>query len=142
MEFAKTDAFLRDWLTRVKLRKSDETIKRYDQVSEEFLTYLGKRASTPLSEISSADIQGYLDSGLAAGKKPKTARNEAKILNVPFAFAHRQGLILANPVASADIPDDSGESKSPFTSAQVSSIILDPAVEKLRRPVLATNDLG
>jgi integrase len=69
------------------------------------------------------DIQSFIDGQMEPGRKGKTARNITKILNVPFALAQRQGLILTNPVAASDIPDDAGESKSPFTQEQVQKIL-------------------
>ncbi len=123
MEFAQTDLFFRSWLDRVKIRKSNETWMRYVQVTDDFLAHLGKRATVPLSEITVEDIQSFLDTILTSGRRGKTARNTAKILSIPFNFAHRQGLLLTNPVAGADIPDDIGESKSPFTTEQVKAIL-------------------
>lgn len=122
MEFAKADAFLQNWLVRVKTRKGESTHTRYAGVTDDFLVHLGPKAKGMLSDVGPADVQTYLDAQLVAGKKAKTCRNEAKILNIPFSLALRQGLILANPVAAAEIPDDEGESKAPFDGQQIKSL--------------------
>lgn len=124
IEFTKVGVFFNDWLERVKLRKSSGTHTRYKQVAEEFLAHLGKRSENYLEDIKATDLQGYFDSCLKAGKKPQSVKKEAKILNIPFQLALRQGLVSGNPVPGSDIPEAEGESKSPFTVKQVQEIIL------------------
>jgi integrase len=123
VEFTKVGAFINDWLNRVDLRKSPGTHKRYKQVAEEFLAHLGKRAERYLEDIKASDLQSYFDACLKAGKKPQSVKKEAKILNIPFQLALRQGHIAVNPVPGSDIPEAEGESKQPFTAKQVGDIL-------------------
>ena len=121
--FTKVGAFFNDWLERVKLRKSLGTHTRYKQVAEEFLVHLGKRTENYLEDIKATDLKGYFDACLKAGKKPQSVMKEAKILNIPFQLALRQGLVAVNPVPGSDIPEGEGESKSPFRAKQVRDIL-------------------
>lgn len=123
VEFTKVGSFFNDWLERVTLRKSAGTQKRYRQVAEDFLAHLGKRAESYLEEIKASDLQSYFDACLKAGKKPQSVKKEAKILNIPFQLALRQGHIAVNPVPGSDIPDAVSESKQPFTAKQVGDIL-------------------
>lgn len=123
MEFASTDTFLGNWLKRVEVRKSEGTNTRYSQVVRDFLDHLGKRRSCLLSDITPDDIQSFIDGLILSGIKGNTPRNIMKALNVPFAHAQRQGIILTNPVAGSDMPDGASESKTPFSPKQVQGIL-------------------
>jgi len=123
VEYAACDRFIRSWLERVKLQKAEKSYIRYRGVMEEFLESLGSRKTIPLAEITVTDVQAFFDAGQRDGKKPKTVQNERKILNGPFASALKQGLIITNPIAAADLPNDPGESKSPFTVEQVQALV-------------------
>jgi integrase len=123
VEFSKADAFLNNWLARVKLHKAESSYERYEGVVREFLASLGQRSSVPISEITPNDIQNFVDAGQRDGKKPKTLGNELKILSGAFTLALKQSLIVTNPIATADVPKEPGESKAPFTSAQVRAIL-------------------
>lgn len=123
VEFSKTDAFLNSWLSRVKLHKAKSSYDRYEGVVREFLASLGQRISVPISEITPNDIQNFVDAGQRDGKKGKTLGNELKILSGAFTLALKQSLIITNPIVTADVPKEAGESKAPFTTKQVSSIL-------------------
>lgn len=124
VEFSACDHFIRTWLERIKLQKAEKTYLRYRGIMDEFLESLGSRKSVPLAEITAADVQSFFDAGQRDGKKPKTLQNERRILNGPFNNALKQGLIITNPVAAADLPNDPGESKSPFSIEQVRALFM------------------
>jgi integrase len=123
VEFSKTDAFLNNWLARVKLHKAKSSYDRYEGVVREFLASLGQRVSVPISEITPNDIQSFVDASQRDGEKGKTLSNELKILSGAFTLALKQSLIITNPIVTAEVPKEAGESKAPFTVKQVATIL-------------------
>jgi integrase len=88
-----------------------------------FLSSLGSKANVALSDVTIQDVQRFIGQRLEHGRNPSTVRTDCKILNVPFALAVRQGLILMNPVAAAEIPAGEKESRFPFTTDQVGELL-------------------
>jgi len=123
LEFKSTDTFLNDWLARAEKTKSAGTHERYRGIVKNFLTSLGSRAKAKLSDITIQDLQKFIEYRLEGGRNPSTVRTDCKILNAPFALALRQGLCLSNPVAGAEIPEGTKESRSPFSREQVGDLL-------------------
>src|ERR1700739_2577251 len=97
IEFATTDKFLDDWVTAKEVTKSKGTTVRYRFVVEEFLKFLGKRASTNIGNLRPSDIATFRDQQVKDGKSNGTANMVVKTLRIPLNIAKRQGLILSNP---------------------------------------------
>ena len=131
LEFKTVDVFLTDWLTRAEKTKSAGTHERYGGIVKNFLKSLGAKAKAKLADITVRDVQKFIEFRLEGGRNPSTVRTDCKILNAPFALALRQGLTLANPVAAAEIPEGAKESRTPFTSEQVSDLL--KACDKLAK---------
>lgn len=129
IEFACTETFLADWLGRVKKTKSPATAERYGIAVTAFLESLGPKASAALADITAQDIQAFIEARLTGGRNPTTVAVDLKALNVPFALAMRQGLILNNPVPAADAPRAEKERREPFTWEQIQAIIRAAAGE-------------
>lgn len=125
LEFARVDAFLADYLKRVKLHKAPATYVRYENVTRHFLLSLGAKAQRSLGDVTPLDVQTFLDAQLAEGRRPTSVKLNVKVLSTPFNHALRQGLIVSNPVLAAVVPDGVHESRSPFTWAQVQAILLE-----------------
>jgi integrase len=123
MEFKKACAYLTEWKDRASKAKSWRTGLRYKKVVEDFLESLGSKADASLSDITARDIQHFVDSETATGKSASSIRIAAKVLNIPFNRAMRQGLILTNPVPSAELPSPASESREAFTWEQVNKLV-------------------
>jgi integrase len=123
IEFASCDKYLNDWLKRASATRSERTHEKYEITIKRFLKFLKSRASGQLGDISAKDIQDYTTYLSKTGRSPSTVKQDARILNIPFALAQRQGLILHNPVPSAEIPNSTSESKRPFTKEQIKEIL-------------------
>lgn len=104
------------------------TLEKYKQVSKDFLSSMGDRASTPLEGVTPDDIQKYRDD-LHSGGRAVSSVNQTvrKVLSAPFSEARRRGLIVANPVmAVKPLKDRAGEFNSgrePFSPDEVAALI-------------------
>ena len=123
LEFKTVDVFLNDWLARAEKMKAGGTFERYRSVVQNFIAALGSRAKSKLADITVQDVQKFVEWRLEDGRNPSTVRTDCKILNGPFALALRQGLVLVNPVAAAEIPEGAKESRTPFSGEQVGDLL-------------------
>lgn len=123
MEFKIVETFLGDWLDRAQKTKSAGTYQRYEGIVRNFKKSLGSKTKAVMADVTVQDVQRFIESRLENGRNPSTVRTDCKILNAPFALAVRQGLILMNPVAAAEIPDGEKESRAPFTTEQVGLLL-------------------
>jgi integrase len=123
MEFKVVEKFLDDWLARAEKTKSGGTFERYKGIVKNFKKSLGSKVKAAMGDVTVQDVQKFIESRLENGRNPSTVRTDCKILNAPFALATRQGLILINPVAAAEIPDGEKESRAPFTTEQVGLLL-------------------
>ena len=123
LEFKIVELFLHDWLARAEKTKAGGTHERYKGIVNNFLGSLGSKAKAALSDVTVRDVQKFIESRLENGRNPSTVRTDCKILNAPFALAMRQGLILSNPVAAAEIPEGAKESRAPFSTEQVGELL-------------------
>ena len=123
LEFKIVEPFLNDWLARAEKTKSAGTHERYKGIVNNFVKSLGTKAKAALSDVTVQDVQKFIEWRLEGGRNPSTVRTDCKILNAPFALALRQGLILSNPVAAAEIPEGAKESRAPFTPEQIGDLL-------------------
>jgi integrase len=124
LEPALAENFFHAWLNRVRTRRGEGgTTARYTGVANRFLDSLGARRKAPLTDITSCDLQAFVDAQAKAGKAATTVRIEQKILNAAFADGLRQGLIASNPAAAVSVPVAAGETRRPFEWAQVRALL-------------------
>lgn len=122
IEFKQTRVYLGEWRERASKAKSKRTAERYVKVVDDFLGVLGPKAEGALDTITPRDVQLFVDAEMRVGKGATSVRIAAKVLNIPFARAMRQGLIATNPVASVELPDEAGDSHEAFNWEQVLSL--------------------
>lgn len=134
--FARADTFLGDWLKRCEKTKEPSSFTRYKGVITAFLANLGPKASGPLVNITSRDVETFTHSRLEAGRNPSTLKVDLKILNTPFALALRQGIIGVNPVAAAEKVSGEQESREPFTLEEVSTLLKATSSDEWRTMIL------
>jgi len=123
LEFAATSAYLNRWIERCAASRSAGTVTRYRGTVEAFLNHLGTKAASSIGDITGEDIEGFIAKRLAEGRNATSIQVDAKTLNIPFAVALRQGLILHNPVAAAPIPKGVKETRLPFSGEQLSKLL-------------------
>lgn len=123
LEFKVVETFLDDWLARAQKTKSGGTYERYSGIVKNFKKSLGSKVKATMADVTVPDVQRFIEWRLEDGRNPSTVRTDCKILNAPFALAVRQGLMLVNPVAAAEIPDGEKETRAPFSTEQVRDLL-------------------
>ena len=124
-----TRLFLENWLAGKQMAKSSGTHTRYQTTVEQFMASLGDKADRPISAITAADIQSFINLRVGAGLATKTVVVDVKSLNNAFNRARRQGLIENNPVEAVDLPTVESSTRKPFTVAEA-KWIFDAAPDK------------
>jgi integrase len=135
IEFATTDKFLKDWVSAKEITKSKGTTVRYRFVVEEFLKFLGKRASTNIGNLRPSDIATFRDQQVKDGKSNGTANMVVTTLRIPLNIAKRQGLILSNPAEAVDLLPANQQPRDTFSRKQIADL-LDVADSEWRGMIL------
>lgn len=123
LSFIDTATFLREWVSGKEVTKAAGTAMRYKRTVEDFLIFVDKKASKPLSAVAPGDIQRFRDLQIKEGKSPATANMAVKTLRVPFNVARRQALILHNPADAVELLPSESESRETFTWEQLKSLL-------------------
>lgn len=90
------EAYFNGWVARKKPEVSKTTALFYEGKAEKFLTWLGERAKTVISGITSADIVAFRNAE-AERVKAKTANHTLKFLRMVFGSARNDAYIVDNP---------------------------------------------
>jgi integrase len=117
----RTDEFLREWVSNMKRKPG--TIARYKQITEEFITMLGERATFDLKAIDQTHVQEFVNKDVAMKRSGTTVTLNAKILRAAFNAAIRAGHIETNPAGSVALPDAIAEQREPFTAGEVETLL-------------------
>jgi integrase len=118
-----TEKYLRDWLTGIETKNSKGTYERYKHTVDMFLKHIGSVARSPVTSISSAHIESFLNARLKDGVASKTASVDIKTLNVAFHRAERYSVILKNPVTAVELPKVESSERDIFTPQQVAQLL-------------------
>src|SRR5207253_2590046 len=104
----------------------ERTLKKYRQVTNEFLAHLGDRADRPVEGISSKDVRSFRDKLAQEGHSPHTVNQAVKkVLTAPFAAAARLGYIQSNPCAAVEsLREQVHVEKDVFTPEQMEKLLL------------------
>jgi integrase len=125
MRFHSVEGWLRDWIQSKLGSTARTTAKKYAQVAESFIAFLGSRAEASLASVSPADIARFRDKLRSEGRSVETANLGKAVLNIPFEAARRQGVISFNPVGAVDNLRSSsrtGLGREPFSPQEVSRL--------------------
>ena len=111
------------WLAGKCGRKAVRTGERYKTAVTEFLATLGKRASKPLTSLTAADVEKFLNHRTAKKLAPATLILDVKIIGGALNVARRQGLIPTNPAEAVELPEAEGMERGTFTPAEVKLLV-------------------
>jgi integrase len=119
---------VREWLTRWIKGESgavaDSTLKRYQQIIDSFLAFLGTRAEVRLEAVTTDDFTAYRDLLLSEGRSPRTVNVVVrKILKRPFTAAINEGILTRNPILAIRHLQDISVEKGTFTPAQIAQLV-------------------
>lgn len=116
-------AYLHDFLDRVRRNNSAGTLERYSNTVKLFLAQLGKAASQPVRNVSPVMIERFLNLRMDSGCAPRTAIIDVKTLSVAFKRAENLGYLTRNPVPSVTMPKVTGTEREIFTMEEVEQLV-------------------
>src|SRR5208283_2512772 len=111
------------WLASKRQRKSKATGERYGVAVADFLETLGNRASKPLTSLTAADVERFLNHRIAKKLSPATVILDVKIIGGALNVARRQGLIPTNPAEGVELPEAKGVERGTFNPAEVKLLV-------------------
>ncbi len=129
LPFEDTATYLLEWVSSKAVTRAPGTAIRYKRIVEEFLTFLDKRASGPLSGIVPRDITRFRDDQRRQGKSAASANMAVKTLRVPFAVARRHGLILSSPAEAVELLPPDSEVRETFSLEQLTALLATKNIE-------------
>jgi integrase len=111
------------FVTQKQKSKADKTAKRHEQMTREFIEFLGPRANLNIAAITTKDISDFRDRRHSGGLAPSTINVDITILSSAFNSAWKQGHISVNPCAAIEPLKDKAQRKHTFTPEQVSALV-------------------
>ena len=109
--------------------RSIGTFRRYADVAEKFLSFLGSKAQAPLEEITKTQILAFRDA-LVATSAPATVNNALKTVRRIFRSARVDGYLLQDPAEGVKtVKNHSVLERRPFTIDELKRV-LDVAGEE------------
>src|SRR5665213_3643203 len=124
LRFLTIEAWFGACLRRVQKLRGRTTHQRYQAVIAHFLRFIGPtRSKAPLESLHSDEIQRFADGRLAEGRASKTVQNDLKPIGKFLRDAERKGLLLRSPMGAVEIPEAAGETRDPFSEAELSMLL-------------------
>jgi integrase len=121
-----TRKFFTEWLASKKNELSNGSFKRYENVVEKLLAFLGERADRDIAYIHKRDLTELRDK-TATELSVSTANTDLKILRTAFRQAVADGLRLDNPGSSVRTLEERKEANAPerrpFTEAELKTLL-------------------
>jgi len=111
------------WLASKQARKAKATGDRYGGAVRGFLTTLGKRTAKPLTSLTAADVERFLNHRMGQGLAPMTVSLDVKVIRTALNAARRQGLIPTNPAEAVELPEGESVERGTFNPAEVKMLV-------------------
>jgi integrase len=123
IEEPSVESFFNAWIDNTESSRAKGTHARYKQVARDFLQHIGDRRREPIGNVTATDIQDYLDD-LANTRASKTVLNHLRIIQIPFAEAHKHGKIKVNPAVIAEVKGKiKSVTREDFTVEEIRAIL-------------------
>jgi hypothetical protein len=117
--------------------RAGATLKRYQQIIDSFLAFLGTRAEVRPEAVTTEGFTRFRDLLLEQGRAPRTVNIVVrKILKRPFTAAVNEGFIQRNPISSIRHLLDVTVEKGVFTPPQIAQLV-EAAVPDWKGLILA-----
>ncbi len=120
--------FVQQWLGRKGGETKAVTLTAYRHAADEFVKFLGDRATQPIHYVTPAQIIAWRDHA-ATKATPRTANNKLKIVRTVFKSAWRDGLIADDPAAKVATLKSSESKRRPFTLSELKTILQVASLE-------------
>ncbi len=118
-----TQDFCRSWLKRKELEAGDKTHIRYRVTIEQFLKFLGSKATFEITRITRREIMEFRDS-MAERVSANTVNVNLKIVRAAFNQARRDGLVDSNQAEQVTLlKSKKSSSRRPFTLEELKTVM-------------------
>lgn len=133
---ASVKEYFEDWITRKKVETADGTVRKYQDVTTQFLGFLGDRQHQDIARITRHEVAKFRDTIIARLSAGST-NIAVKILRVAFAQARRDGYLTENPAEDVAIVKQKEElvERRAFTLKELKSL-LEVAADEWRGMIL------
>jgi site-specific recombinase XerD len=74
-------------------------------------------------------IEAFRDLLIDSGRAPSSLRLDVKIISGIFALGVREGYIAKNPTADVELDNSAGQSREPFTAAEMKALLSTATVQ-------------
>lgn len=134
------------WLAGMKLRVPENlglgTWQNYKASIKQFTNWLGKEASIPLGAITGDMMQKWYRAGISEGLSAATMNNATTTLSSIFERARDEGFAKRNPVNLIDREENGGNTREPFTPADMEALLTYLRSDPERKDWLTVTLLG
>jgi len=117
------ESWFQHFTAQKRKSRGAKTALRHEQMTREFLEFLGPRAQLNIAAITSKDVAGFRDHRQSRGLAPSTVNLDITILSAAFNAACKQGHISVNPCAAIEPVKERAQRKSTFTPEQVTALL-------------------
>jgi integrase len=125
LDAVTNSAWCKTWQASKKGAVKERSRLKYDQVSRDWLAFLGRKSDKPLEIVTKGDVIAFRDQLSGEGLAPRTVNQTVKLLRGIYQDAVEQGHIGRNPFVgvSALREDNEDVKRQPFTAAEVKTLI-------------------
>lgn len=117
--------YVKQWMGRKQGEAAAVTLAAYRHATNEFIAFLGERASQPIHYMTPAQVASWRDAS-ATKATARTANNKLKIVRALFQSAWREGLLTENPAAKVQVLKTADSNRRPFTLDELKALLRVP----------------
>jgi integrase len=111
------------WLKAFEAERTSGTFIRYKGIADQFLGFLGARASASLTALRSDDVEKYRDY-LLERVAPRTVNTHLKVVRVALEKAVKQGIFDRNPARLVDnVNTNDRHERRAFTLSELKKLL-------------------
>lgn len=114
--------YVKQWMGRKQGETAAVTLAAYRHATNEFVEFLGERASQPIHYMTPAQVATWRDAA-ATKATARTANNKLKIVRALFQSAWREGLLPENPAAKVQVLKTADSNRRPFVLDELKALL-------------------
>ena len=116
--------WIEEWLAEKTATTKPATTAFYRSSTNDFISFLGKRADNHIETITTKDVRDFRDSVIVRGRTIRTANQKLKCLRSVFGDAVKASALLHNPTSPIKTLDETDTiPRLPFAVEDVSALL-------------------
>jgi integrase len=129
-------SWVKEWLGNHSPTVSESSRVRYEQVSDDFLKFLGSRAGLDVEQLRKQDVVDFRDTEREAGKAARTCNQAVKIIRMIFQDAVKERVLGHNPAGAVKPMTEADSVRTPFTVEEVQNLVKAASNDEWRGLIL------